>query len=120
MIRRRQANDEAQSTEEKDRSDSRRCEACSLHPGLSRQAILLIVAGIFLVWLSVGFGLPTWLLDEPAERGLFGDQFGTANALFSGFALAGVVLALLLQHRALTLQHQALRQAIEEQQQVGR
>jgi hypothetical protein len=38
------------------------------------------------------------------ERGSFGDMFGAANALFSGFAFAGVIYAILLQRQELKLQ----------------
>jgi hypothetical protein len=35
--------------------------------------------------------------EDVATRGQFGDIFGSVNALFSGLALAGVIVALLLQ-----------------------
>jgi hypothetical protein len=40
---------------------------------------------------------PTILQGPDMSPGTFGDQFGAANALFSGLALAGVILAVLLQ-----------------------
>lgn len=56
-----------------------------------------------------------------AERGQFGDQFGALNALFSGLAFFGLIIALLLQSRdltaqtkSLTLQNEALRLQIDE------
>jgi hypothetical protein len=39
-----------------------------------------------------------------AGRGIFGDMFGAANALFSGLAFAGVLYAILLQRADLKLQ----------------
>jgi hypothetical protein len=36
-------------------------------------------------------------------------MFGAANALFSGFAFAGVIFAILLQRRELALQREELR-----------
>jgi len=55
----------------------------------------------------------TWILlsnfiDTPEERGLFGDQFGSINALFSGLAFAGIVLTIYLQKRELELQRKEL------------
>jgi hypothetical protein len=41
-------------------------------------------------------------------RGLVGDSFGAVNALFSGMALGGVVLAILLQREELQLQRHEL------------
>jgi len=48
----------------------------------------------------IGLMVTNWLYGRslPAtERGLFGDTFGAANALFSGLAFVGVVYAILLQ-----------------------
>lgn len=66
-------------------------------------ALIFIVC--FLLWVALGavvyLRFSTW-----DDRGKVGDMFGAANALFSGLALAGVVLALLLQREQLALQHQ--------------
>ena len=48
------------------------------------------------------------------ERGTFGDMFGSINALFSGLAFAGVIIAILLQKQELTLQRKELEQTREE------
>lgn len=48
------------------------------------------------------------LYDQMPERGQFGDQFGAINALFSGLAFAGVIVAILLQGEELKLQRQEL------------
>ncbi len=42
------------------------------------------------------------------ERGTFGDMFGAVNSLFSGLALAGVIIAIFLQRKELELQRQEL------------
>jgi hypothetical protein len=47
--------------------------------------------------------LPGW-----ADRGAFGSMFGAVGSLFSGLALAGVVVAILLQRQELSLQRQEL------------
>lgn len=52
------------------------------------------------VWVSMTFG---------SERlAWFGDSFGALNALFSGLALAGVVIAIFLQRQELQLQREEL------------
>jgi hypothetical protein len=42
-------------------------------------------------------GTPTFAERAAAFRGQFGDQFGAVNALFSGFAFAGIIFTILLQ-----------------------
>ena len=51
------------------------------------------------------------------EPGQFGDMFGAVNALFSGLAFAGVVIAILLQRQELKLQRKELKQTRQEFQQ---
>lgn len=46
----------------------------------------------------------------PSGSGEFGDMFGVVNALFSGFAFLGVIIAILLQKKELTLQREELEQ----------
>lgn len=56
----------------------------------------------------------SWLTSSPlgesgwSDSGVFGDMFGVANALFSGLALGGVVLAIILQNSELRLQREEL------------
>ncbi len=73
--------------------------------------ILLTTAAVAIIW----FLAPDWialklavarLSDEDvrnayAARGQYGDQFGAINALFSGFAFAGIIVTLLFQRRDL-------------------
>lgn len=75
----------------------------SLPKGVLIGVPLLIISLWGLTWL-----LTIRVLGSPREPGAFGDMFGSINALFSGLALAGVVLTLLLQHRELALQRQEL------------
>lgn len=71
-------------------------------------ALGAIIALIIIYLIAVkGFGVP----DGP---GTFGDTFGAANALFSGLALAGVIIAILMQKQELELQRQELAQTREE------
>ncbi|MCG7949111.1 MAG: hypothetical protein N0C84_22500 [Candidatus Thiodiazotropha taylori] len=78
----------------------------------SRYVIGLIV---LVLVLQAGFGyfiyysLPTW-----PDRGTFGDMFGAVNTLFSGLAFAGLIYAIYLQSRELSLQRVELMQTREE------
>jgi len=61
----------------------------------------------------------TWTLTdlffcELGEKGTFGDMFGSVNALFSGLAFVGVIVAILLQRVELKLQREELVQTREE------
>ena len=48
------------------------------------------------------------------ERGTFGDMFGAINTLFSGLAFAGILYAIFLQHKELSLQRRELELTREE------
>lgn len=83
-------------------------------------------------WVVIGTTLPVaiillwWFVNQwvaaimqPAgwaERGQMGDQFGAVNALFSGLALAGVVVAILMQREELALQREELRKSVTAQE----
>lgn len=76
-------------------------------------AILGIVVTVLIV---VAWVLTFYLLKDLSfdERGTFGDMFGAVNALFSGFALAGIILTILLQRKELQLQRKELRDTRHE------
>lgn len=75
-----------------------------------------------LVWLGIGIAviwvgalvIPLFFVKSWAERGQLGDMFGTVNALFSGLAFAGVIVAILLQKEELGLQREELKMTREE------
>lgn len=74
---------------------------------------------IFLFVFVLVFWIIAWLLinhfiESENNRGLFGDQFGSINALFSGFALAGIIYTILLQKKELALQREELEETREE------
>ncbi len=73
-------------------------------------AILIVGA-----WIGFGWILPRLLFD-PEDAAAFGDAFGMVNALFSGLAFLGVIVAIWLQNRE--LQHQ-LREFSEQTQLQG-
>lgn len=58
--------------------------------------------------------VPGFFLSSWAERGQFGDTFGSINSLFTGFAFAGVIYTIILQRQELTLQREELRLQREE------
>ncbi len=53
-------------------------------------------------------------IDAKDIRGQFGDQFGSVNALFSGFALAGIIYTIVLQKKELSLQREELKDTRKE------
>ena len=72
--------------------------------------ILITVLGLGVIAAWIVLGVATWFVVDhlPSEgldkRAQFGDMFGVANALFSALALAGVIIAILLQRQELQLQ----------------
>ena len=53
---------------------------------------------IFLFWFLSAFLLIS-IDSDPQSRGLWGDMFGGINALFSGFAFAGIIYTIRLQEK---------------------
>lgn len=75
----------------------------------------LILLSIVVVVLYVS----SWLLikhfiQDSAEQGQFGDQFGAVNALFSGLAFAGLIFTIILQKKELALQREELADTRKE------
>jgi hypothetical protein len=66
-------------------------------------AIAAVFAGVLLLWIVTPFVM-RWLFSTWEERGVVGDSFGAVNALFSGLAFAGVVVALWLQREQMKIQ----------------
>ena len=76
---------------------------------------LLVVFSIIVVLLYAG----SWYYIDSTytcldARGQFGDKFGAVNALFSGFAFAGLIFTIYLQKKELALQREELTQTREE------
>lgn len=72
-------------------------------------------AAIIIVVIAVLFFLAVYLLTSgPEIRGQFGDTFGALNTIFSGFAFAGVIYAILLQRKELSLQRRELELTRQE------
>ena len=69
--------------------------------------------GALLVFLTWGFSAIAILKIFPTtdEHGTFGDLFGAINALFSGLAFLGVIIAILLQKDELEEQRKEIKQS---------
>jgi len=50
-----------------------------------------------------------FIFNTPSNAGTFGDIFGLSNAIFSGFAFAGIIYTILLQQEDINLQRKELR-----------
>lgn len=71
-----------------------------------------IITATIVTLLIIGLWVGTYFLLKDkgdVKRGTFGDMFGSVNALFSGLALAGIILTILLQRKELKLQREELR-----------
>ncbi len=80
--------------------------------------IFPLIVTVFFAWVlslvAISRLLPTW-----SDRAAFGESFGAVNALFSGLALGGVVLAILLQRQDLQLQRVELELTRKELQRTA-
>jgi hypothetical protein len=72
-----------------------------------------IIASLLIItaWICTYYQLKDL---DPNVRGTFGDMFGSINALFSGLALAGIIITILLQQKELRLQRQELSETRQE------
>jgi hypothetical protein len=76
-----------------------------------------IVTSVIVTIVIIGLWILTYCLLKnlkETDRGTFGDMFGSINALFSGLALAGIILTILLQRKELKLQREELRETRTE------
>ncbi len=80
---------------------------------------------IFSIWSAWPFLVSRWIglgaWKPLAQYGQFGDMFGALNALFSGLAFGGVVVAIFLQRKDIHLTQIELRRqaAAQEQSQAA-
>lgn len=80
---------------------------------MNRWAIIGIFLAVIGLWAMSYVAIES-LFPTISERGQFGDQYGAVNALFSGLAFAGVIIAIWLQRKDLELQRDELRLQREE------
>ena len=66
------------------------------------------VLAVFLMWLAYAFLIDNFIPSQ-TDRGLFGDQFGALNTLFSGLAFAIIIVALFLQRKEFSAQLDEIR-----------
>lgn len=71
-------------------------------------AVLILILAL---WFGTIYALRDW---TDAAKSSFGDMFGSVNALFSGLALAGIILTILLQRKELSLQRKELQDTRQE------
>lgn len=74
---------------------------------------------ILLLWAGSAVALCRYY-SELASRGQFGDMFGAINALFSGWAFLGVIIAIILQRQELEMQRQEIKESRFAQQDSAR
>ncbi len=85
--------------------------------------LILLTIAIIIIWALSGILIYTMTPDW-STRGTFGDMFGAVNALFSGFAFAGLIYTIILQReeikmnrKEITLNRKELKKATLAQQQ---
>ena len=78
-------------------------------------AISVAVVGFVSVAWLMSWDLITRQFGNPTGSGKFGDMFGAVNALFSGLAFAGVIVAILMQREELNLQRKELARSTKAQ-----
>ncbi|WBL25101.1 hypothetical protein [Zunongwangia sp. HGR-M22] len=77
---------------------------------LSKKNILIGTIVVIIIWALSGL-----LIDLfTSKRGTFGDMFGAINALFSGLALFGIIVSIMIQQNELRLQREELQETRKE------
>jgi len=79
------------------------CNADKVKPKIDWHLVKWAVAVVVGLWLALG--VFAWTRAEPGQ---FGDMFGAVNALFSGLAFAGIIVAIWTQSHELALQREQL------------
>ena len=75
----------------------------------------VLIIGSLAVILIIGLWLLNFFIAKPlTHRGTLGDMFGAVNALFSGLAFAGIIIALFFQRIDLKNQFEELHQTRKE------
>ncbi len=82
-------------------------ESKDVHRFSLRKWIAILFGTALLLWALSG-----WIIvancESPERRGQFGDMFGAINALFTGFAFAGALLAIRTQQEEIRKQNETL------------
>ena len=70
---------------------------------------------IIVLWV-VSAIIILYIFPDSQDHGTFGDLFGAINALFSGLAFLGVIIAIILQKKELEEQRKEIRESRKAQQ----
>ncbi len=82
---------------------------------LNEEAGIYKVAKWSVLLITVGWIVTPFIIHYSiSDRGTFGDLFGSVNALFSGLALAGIIMTILLQRLELKNQKEELQLTRDE------
>ncbi|NVZ13708.1 MULTISPECIES: putative phage abortive infection protein [unclassified Pseudomonas] len=68
--------------------------------------LILVLVAVFSIWSGAWYWIDGHInvggiTENIAARGQFGDKFGAVNALFAGFAFAGIIFTIFMQNREL-------------------
>lgn len=79
----------------------------------------LLLAALLTIVVFLWHWIPTALTKEVttlSDRGVYGDSYGSVNALFTGLAFAGLIFTVLLQQREIKLQREDFSEQLDEMQ----
>lgn len=79
---------------------------------LDRKKLLIGIIIVVIIWFCSGMFI--YYNFDIQEKGIIGDMFGAINALFSGLALFGIIVSILIQQEELSLQRFELNKTREE------
>lgn len=79
----------------------------------SNWLLYILFSLVIIIWSSSWY-LVSKYIDDPDNRGTFGDMFGSVNSLFSGLAFAGIIYTIYIQRKELALQREELSLQREE------
>jgi hypothetical protein len=75
--------------------------------------LISLISIVVLLWVGAWVSI-TWWYPDLAQRGQFGDLFGSVTSLFSGLAFAGIIYTIFLQRGELALQRIELQLTREQ------
>ncbi|MDE1206566.1 hypothetical protein [Tenacibaculum larymnensis] len=79
---------------------------------LTKKKVVFGVLSVLLIWFFSAIIIDS--IYDSSDRGTFGDMFGAVNALFSGLALFGIIVSILIQQKELNLQRLELSDTRKE------
>lgn len=81
--------------------------------------LLLILIVVFSIWSGAWYWIDGHInigstTENIAARGQFGDKFGAVNALFAGFAFAGIIFTIFMQNREIKQTKKMLEEQLKD------